>query len=139
MGKLLHSEQQLLRDWSKEITQMFNDEMAYQVGTSLTANKSKTHRDVDIRIMLDTKAFWKLAKIVDINRLNLVISLYGQRVTGLPIDFQVQDQNYANEHHSAEQGKLRSAVGIGGVPHGDGYDKKKMESQRKERTDAKRS
>lgn len=134
MGKkLLHSQQQLLRDWAKEVVETFNGEMVYQVGTSLSSDKSKTHRDVDIRVMLETKKFWRLARVVDINRLNLVISLWGQQATGLPIDFQIQDQDYANAHHSSKQKKFRSAVGIGGVPHGDGYDHEKMDKITKRR------
>lgn len=117
MSKLLHSEQQLLHDWAVQVVEMFNDEMAYQVGTSLTLNPAKSHRDVDIRVMLKPKDFKELQRIVNIDRLNLTISLWGQKVTGLPIDFQVQNVEYANEHHSG----MRSAIGIGGVAQGDGY------------------
>lgn len=113
MAKLLHSEQQLLRDWAPLVVQMFKGEMCYQVGSSLT---DKPHRDIDVRTMLDSADFKKLASIVDIDRLNMAISLWGQQATGLPIDFQVQDILYANEQHSG----MRSAIGIGGIAKGDG-------------------
>ena len=120
MSKLLHSEQQLLRDWTVHVAELFNGEDCYQVGSSLWYGpaKNKTHRDVDLRVMLDTKDFKKLQKIVNIDRLNLAVSLWGQKVTGLPIDFQVQDVKYANKHHKG----MRSAVSIGGIAKGDGYE-----------------
>lgn len=123
MGKLLHSEQQLLADWAIQLNQMFNDASfgPYQVGSTVgSENKKKPHRDVDLRMMLPTKDFKKLQKIMNIDRLNLAISLWGQKVTGMPIDFQVQDQDYANEKHNGP----RSAVWIRGVAKGDGYDPK---------------
>lgn len=116
MGKLLHSDQQLLHDWVPLLVELFNGEMCYQVGSSL--DKAQPHRDIDVRTMLDHDDFVKLASLVNIDRLNLAISLWGQKVTGLPIDFQVQDVDYANKHHNG----MRSAVGIGGVAKGDGYE-----------------
>lgn len=116
MSKLLHSEQQSLHDWAVLLVQLFNGEMCYHVGSSLSLDPSPTYRDVDIRTMLDSKDFKVLASVVDIDRLNLAVSLWGQRATGLPIDFQIQDTLYANEHHSGP----RSAVGIGGIARGDG-------------------
>lgn len=113
MSKLLHSEQQLLKDWAVNVVELFNGEMAYQVGSSLTA---EDYRDVDIRVMLSHVDFYSLKKIMDIDRLNLAVSIWGQQVTGMPIDFQVQYVGYANEHHKG----MRSAVGIGGVAVGDG-------------------
>lgn len=114
MSKLLHSEQQLLHDWAAQLRELFNGEMNYQVGSSVNED---THRDIDVRVMLNPKDFKKLLKIVDIDRLNLAVSLWGQKVTGLPIDFQVQDTDYANEHHSG----VRNAIGIAGIARGDGY------------------
>ncbi|CAB4152196.1 hypothetical protein UFOVP585_61, partial [uncultured Caudovirales phage] len=95
-------------------------EMCYQVGTSLSLSESKTHRDVDVRIMLDTKEFKTLQKIVNVDRLSVAVSIWGQKVTGLPIDFQIQDTEYANVHHNG----YRSAIGVGGVARGDGHDGK---------------
>jgi hypothetical protein len=121
MSKLLHTEQQLLRDFVICAEQLFNGETIYHVGSSVSADKRTTHRDVDLRVMLEPKTFKQLAKIVNIDRLNLAISLYGQKVTGMPIDFQVQDQDYANEHHSMKkQKKYRSAIRTS-IAKGDGH------------------
>lgn len=114
MSKLLHSDQQLLLDFAVQVKGMFNGRMCYQVGSSLSA---ATHRDIDLRVMLKTEDFEELRRIVNIDRLNLAVSLWGQKVTGLPIDFQVQDAEYANANHVG----FRSAVGIGDIAAGDGY------------------
>lgn len=125
MGKLLHSDQQLLKDFAPLVCDLFNDEMVYQVGTSVS---SDSYRDVDLRVMLTAKDFKTLQTLVDIDRLNMVVSLWGQKVTGLPIDFQVQDVEWANKKHNG----VRSAVGIGGVAKGDGYDPNKPNKPRKD-------
>lgn len=118
MGKLLHSEQQLLADWAIDLHGMFGKEDfgPYQVGSSLDATKQ--HRDIDVRVMLPSERFKELQNLISIDRLNLTVSLWGQQVTGLPIDFQVQDQDYANKHHEGP----RSAIFIRGIAKGDGYD-----------------
>src|SRR6476646_4682784 len=117
MGKLLHSEQQLLRDWAALVVELFNGEMCYQVGTSTVDDKP--HRDIDIRTMLAHKDFIKLKKIMGIDRLNIAISLWGQKVTGMPIDFQIQDVDWANKYHKKPRSSgYRSAVGIGGIAKG---------------------
>lgn len=130
MSKLLHSEQQLLRDWAFQVEGMFNNAGTYQVGSSLLSSPATTHRDVDVRTMLDTKDFKRLQAIVDIDRLNLAISLWGQKVTGMPIDFQIQDAEYANKVHKGP----RSAVGIGTIAKGDGYDPNKPNKAKKAST-----
>lgn len=119
MSKLLFSEQQLLADWAVYVEQLFNGESVYQVGSSVVSNRSeKPHRDVDMRVMLPSKKFKQLQKIVSIDRLGVAVSIWGQKVTGMPIDFQVQDTDYANEHHKG----VRSAVAIRGIAKGDGHD-----------------
>lgn len=112
MSNLLHSEQQLLRDWAKLVVHMFNGAMCYQVGSSLEGE----YRDIDVRTMLETNDFKALKKLVDIDRLNMAVSIWGQKVTAMPIDFQVQDRDYANKKHNG----MRSAVGIGAIAKGDG-------------------
>lgn len=107
MSKLLHSDQQLLHDWAQDLLTMFNDNMPYQVGSTLEASTT-TPRDVDVRILLSPKEYKQLSQIVNVERLSLAVSLWGQKVTGLPIDFQVQDAEYANLKH----GGVRSAIGI---------------------------
>lgn len=113
MSKLLHSDQQLLRDWAKHVVELFNGTMCYQVGSS---TGDEVHRDIDIRVMLKVADFNSLKRQLDIDRLNLVVSLWGQCITGLPIDFQVQEINWANKKYA---GKRRSAVGVGFIAKGD--------------------
>lgn len=113
MSKLLHSDQQLLRDWAKLVKEMFNGKMCYQVGSSMT---DKQYRDIDIRTMLEPKDLSALEKLINIDRLNLVISLWGKQATGLPIDFQVQDSLWANDKYPDQP---RSAVGMGVTVKGD--------------------
>jgi hypothetical protein len=119
MSKLLHTEQQLLSDFVVYVEQLFNGEACYQVGSSVASNRSKEPpRDVDLRVMLPTKQFKQLQKLVNIDRFGVAVSLWGQKVTGMPIDFQIQDVEYANKHHNG----VRSAVGIRGIAKGDGYE-----------------
>lgn len=71
----------------------FAHEMPYLVGSAVTG---PGWRDVDVRLILDDVTFASLAAILDVNRLNLAMSLWGQQATGLPIDFQVQSMTDAN-------------------------------------------
>lgn len=113
MSKLLHTDQQLLCDWAKLVVELFNGTMCYQVGSSTT---DEPHRDIDIRTMLETADFNTLNGQLNIDRFNLAVSLWGQKVTGLPIDFQVQDREWANDKYP---GKHRNAVGMGMLAVGD--------------------
>ena len=54
-----------------------------------------------------------LAAGLDLYYLNLSVSLWGQRVTGLPIDFQVQDADSANADHDGR----RDPCGMGPKVH----------------------
>lgn len=87
------SEQRLLHDWGAALAAAFNGKQPYHVGSSLD---SKDWRDVDVRIMLDDARYEQLASVVDVQRLGLALSLWGQRATGLPIDCQVQRTSEAN-------------------------------------------
>jgi hypothetical protein len=90
----------LLRAWGHEVKLMFG-EMPYQVGSSLTR---RGWRDVDVRLMLDMEKYDSLlASGIDIYYLNLSVSLWGQRMTGLPIDFQVQDAFSADIDYDGER------------------------------------
>lgn len=103
----------LLRAWGSEVKLMFNA-MPYQVGSSLVR---KDWRDVDVRLMLDGEHYDALlASGVDIYYLNLSVSLWGQRVTGLPIDFQVQDAHSADIDYGDER---RDPCGISPKAHQD--------------------
>ncbi len=83
----------LLDDWGVALWRMFLGERAYLVGSALM---TADHRDVDVRVMLDDHAWCALDDLVDIDDFNLAVSLWGQKVTGLPIDFQVQHTEAAN-------------------------------------------
>lgn len=87
----------ILRAWGWEVSLMFGA-MPYQVGSSL---QHKDYRDVDIRVMLDDERYNDLAATgVDLYYLNLSVSLWGQKVTSLPIDFQVQRITEANSDYN---------------------------------------
>lgn len=106
------SELPILRAWGHEVKLMFRGEMPYQVGSSLLR---KDWRDVDVRVMLDAEQYDALvAAGVDIYYLNLAVSLWGQKVTGLPIDFQVQDAHSANLDYPDSR---RDPIGIGSDIH----------------------
>lgn len=89
---LLQSQVRLLCDWGRTLRRTF-DEMPYLVGSAL---ERVDFRDVDVRVILDDDEWHTLAEAVQVDDLNLAISLWGQQVTGLPIDFQVQMQTEAN-------------------------------------------
>lgn len=103
---MLKSDELLLCDWARRVRKLFLDVMPYQVGSSLT---DRDFRDVDVRVMLEEKQFDVLSANIDIERLNLCVSLWGQKVTGLPIDFQVQQRDQANNEYGH---KIRSAIGM---------------------------
>ena len=95
---LLMSDMQLLEAWGREVRRMFNDDvsgldMPYLVGSALT---TKDYRDVDVRLIVHDDRFKALAEMVDLPRLHLALSLWGQKATGLPIDFQLQSMTDAN-------------------------------------------
>jgi hypothetical protein len=103
-------------------------EIPYHVGSSLETEKGTTDwggarlnkgqwRDVDVRLILDDERF--KTEFGDPNDLHrnakwvatcLAWSAFGRQLTGLPIDFQIQQMTKANK----EEG-LRSAIGL--VPH----------------------
>jgi hypothetical protein len=86
---------------------------AYQVGSSLYG---KQWRDVDIRLILDDDEYERMglgdpyhthinAKWV---ALVMAFSALGKQMTGLPIDFQIQQQSYANKKFDGP----RNAIGF---------------------------
>lgn len=91
-------------------------EMAYHVGSSL--REKSGWRDVDVRLMLDD-AEWDAQGLGDPDHVHsnakwraitLAWSAYGQVLTGLPIDFQLQKQSHANAQYSQREGHPRSAL-----------------------------
>lgn len=90
---LLVSEVDVLRAWGRDLYRLF-DEMPYLVGSSL---QRADYRDVDVRIILDDDRYASLVAVMNPKLLTLSLSLWGQKVTGLPIDCQVQAMTAANE------------------------------------------
>lgn len=86
---LLLSDLTLLEAWSDELRATFQLGLVgvYLVGSSLTTT---AHRDVDVRCVLHDEDHLALGCAVDLARLHLALSLWGQKVTGLPIDCQTQ-------------------------------------------------
>ncbi len=89
----------------------------YHVGSSLL---NKQWRDVDVRLILSDEEYERMelgnpahphenAKWVS---LVMAYAALGRAMTGLPIDFQIQQQTYANAHYSQHDGHVRSALGI---------------------------
>lgn len=89
----------------------------YHVGSSMPAVAKEGWRDVDVRLILDDEEYERLglgdpkwphqnAKWVS---LCLAYAALGKYMTGLPIDFQIQQRTLANETF---KGSPRSAIGI---------------------------
>jgi hypothetical protein len=102
-----------LQEFGSQLWHAFG-EPAYLVGSAL---QSKQWRDVDVRMILDD-AEWERMGLGDPESchtngkwvaLVLAFSALGKEMTGLPIDFQIQPQTWANEKFT---GGRRSALGI---------------------------
>ena len=86
----------------------------YLVGSALA--KKRGWRDVDVRLILPDEDYtwWQLGDPKDPRANERWVSLclaycaLGRAVTGLPIDFQIQQQTLANEQYPGS----RSALGI---------------------------
>lgn len=112
---LINSERTLLEDWAIHVGRMFGPMgIPFLVGSALTTN---TYRDVDVRVMLDADEWAALfpgladCDIRDARWSGFctAISVWGQKVTGLPVDFQIQPADKANEQHNGR----RHALGLG--------------------------
>jgi hypothetical protein len=105
----------LLQEFGEHVYRAFGH-MSYHVGSSL---KDKSGwRDVDVRLLLPDAEYARM-ELGDPERpqqnkrwvsIVLAWSAYGRIVTGLPIDFQIQQQSYANLKFSSKDGCLRSAL-----------------------------
>ena len=88
-------------------------EIPYRVGSSL---ETTAWRDVDIRLILDDEAYerWGFGdpRRPHNNRrwvaFTLAFTAIGREMTGLPVDFQIQQRTQANAEHSGK----RSALGL---------------------------
>ena len=82
----------------------------YHVGSSLTR---KDWRDVDVRLILPDDEFTAMFGTNQSSTCNpklsavtLAFAALGKEMTGLPIDFQIQPQSWANEHYPHRRSAL---------------------------------
>lgn len=106
---LLTTEGRLLRDFARSLYGLFPEDNFYGPYLVGSALKRRDFRDIDVRTIMKDEQYDQLAKLIDIPSLNVAVSLWGQKATGLPIDFQVQRMSHANEEY---QGEPRNAFGI---------------------------
>ncbi len=106
----------------KHVGDAFGRHCSYVVGSTL---ERPDWRDVDVRMILDDDEFAKLFPNVDLKNgaavwefdprwllLNVAITDWLRKHTGLPVDFQMQPRTFANERHK----KKRNAVGLTFAP-----------------------
>lgn len=88
----------LLDEWARSVSAAFG-KRTYLVGS---VARSEAWRDVDVRLMLDSDAYAEISqgRPEQAEALNVAMSLWGQRATGLPIDFQFQQADAANAEHN---------------------------------------
>jgi hypothetical protein len=91
----------LLEQWARTVARSFGPSV-YLVGS---VARAEPYRDVDVRLMLPRLDYINLAgtHFERIQLFNVALSLYGQRMTGLPIDFQFQEVDEANEEHGGRR------------------------------------
>lgn len=95
--------------------------VAYHVGSSL--KEKSGWRDVDVRVILEDEEYERQGfgdpKDCRANHrwiaMTLAFSLLGKEMTGLPIDFQIQQQSWANATFPSKDGHRRSALVL--APH----------------------
>lgn len=105
-----------LEEFGRIVADAF-DATPYHVGSSVPGHeRAGQYRDVDVRVLLDDDVYAAMgfgdperphlsAKWV---ALVMAFSELGRRMTGLPIDFQIQQVSYANEKFATG----RSALGV---------------------------
>lgn len=110
----------LLKQFGDYVRDAFGH-MAYHVGSSL--EKKDGWRDVDVRVLIPDEA-WVALELGEPgyehnNRrwraITLAWSAFGRAHTGLPIDFQLQQQSYANREFGRDKGSSRSALFTAGA------------------------
>jgi hypothetical protein len=108
---LLVSDFELLEEWCQKARVLFwrpegGSLGIFLVGSALTRCD---YRDVDLRVLLSDEMFDReFSNPVKVRYMNRALSMWGQRETGLPIDFQVQRMTEANEQYDGR----RNAMGI---------------------------
>ena len=84
-----------LRVWGRLLRDAFGA-MPYLVGS---AARAEVWRDIDVRMMLAADDPLLADRHHRLRVLHVAISLWGQKTTGLPIDFQFQAAAEANAEH----------------------------------------
>lgn len=85
----------LLEDWADAAREFIPEAFTPMlVGSALTR---PDYRDVDVRIIIPDSEFDALTALASLPRINLMLSLWGQKVTGLPVDCQIQRHTDATE------------------------------------------
>lgn len=106
-----------LNEFGSQVMSAF-DAVPYLVG-SATGALGKPWRDVDVRVMLDDEVYAAMG-LGDPERTHsngkwvamcLAFSALGKAMTGLPIDFQLQQRTWANAKYSGTA-HVRSALGF---------------------------
>lgn len=101
-----------LDEFGSQIWSAFGS-VPYLVGSALD---NKQWRDVDVRLILEDEEYEKLGLgkpddcLQNLKWISLCMaySALGERITGLPIDFQIQQQTDANKKFKGN----RSAIGL---------------------------
>ena len=81
----------------------------YLVGTAQKPRTDRTPRDVDVRMIMEDKTYDRLVKAIGTEGIAFMGLAYGQylhSLTGLPIDFQVQQMTEANNLHPGPRNPL---------------------------------
>jgi hypothetical protein len=99
----------LLDEACKPIAEAF-DATPYLVGTALgpSAGSRGEYRDVDVRLMLPSERYDALHAVAPdlIPFLGIAIGQHLASITGLPIDFQIQHADVANDRHRGSRNPL---------------------------------
>lgn len=104
-----------LQEFGSKVWDAFG-EIPYHVGSSL--EKKTGWRDVDVRLILDDEVYASMGFGEPANAhqnarwvaMCLAFSCLGREMTGLPIDFQIQQSSDANKSYDKEH--KRSALGM---------------------------
>lgn len=105
----------LLHEFGSQVWSAFGHP-PYHVGSSMPAINKTGWRDVDVRLILDDEEYEAMGlgdpaqpqQNTKWCAICLAWSIFGQQLTGLPIDFQIQQQTHANKAFDG----ARSAIGI---------------------------
>jgi hypothetical protein len=104
---LLLSDFERLEEWCRLVRVVFDGEVPYLVGS---AARTTQYRDIDLRLILRDAVYdrwW--SNPVKVRLANRAVSIWGQKETGLPIDFQIQRMTEAND---AFGGEYRNPMGL---------------------------